>query len=191
MLEIIVLLVACVVIATIVVHVLRQSKVVGVRNEPSISEVKSRVPPISISIGLGTYEQSDEDRAFENVILNAQTLPIEKFFYTKLVGTSHDNDDGSSRVKAISDCHVGANLGMRLEPENKFDPNAIAIMFDNRQLGYLDARLAGETTRDIKRNGFRYGVYLRRPTLHPTTNRIVGAVLLMIRFTKESAIKLN
>lgn len=72
-------------------------------------------------------------------------------FYTKVVGVSHKNEDGSSRQKIIKD-YASENKYVILErePNNKFDKNAVAVFIEagflfshgKYQLGYLDGRTA-------------------------------------------------
>lgn len=73
------------------------------------------------------------------------------------------------------------------EPENPYDRNAVAVRkwSDRAQLGYLDARLASEVTRDQGRNGPRWMSIFRRKTLVPGIEKIVGAVIYMIRLDDE------
>jgi hypothetical protein len=74
-------------------------------------------------------------------------------FYSKVAGVTHKNKDGSSRQELIQRFVVeGQPLIFVPEPENKFDPNAIAVYVDGWkpfrtvrvQIGYLEARVAEE-----------------------------------------------
>lgn len=66
-------------------------------------------------------------------------------FYSKIYGTSHRNRDGTSRQSAIrKDCYPGAQLDLVREPNNKHDNNAIAVYYNDKQLGYLSADIASQ-----------------------------------------------
>lgn len=72
-------------------------------------------------------------------------------FYTKVVGVSHKNDDGSSRQQNIKD-YASENKPVILErePNNKYDKNAVAVYIEGgflfsygkHQIGYLDSHAA-------------------------------------------------
>jgi len=114
----------------------------------------------------------------------------EKAFYAKLVGVSHENPDGTSRIAAIAKCKTFDILTLEAEPDNPFDSNAIAVLNEaGEQMGYLDSRLAEEATRDAQRSGPRWMVLFRHKNHHPQTGKVVGAVLFMIRLTDEFALE--
>lgn len=120
----------------------------------------------------------------------AETIPTEaqeKAFYVKVVGTSHRNSDRTSRTRIIGECSTFDSILLAPEPENKFDPNAIAVRRreTNEQLGYLDSRLAGEITRDMAKHGARWVAFFRRQTHHPDTGKTAGAVIRLIRLSEE------
>lgn len=130
------------------------------------------------------------DREFEGII--AESIPPEaqaRAFYAKITGTKHRNSDGTSRPRIINECALFETFSLRPEPENKFDPNAIAILRrpNGEQLGYVDARLAEEITADQAKHGPQWMAILRHKNYHPETDRVVGATLLMIRLTDEYA----
>jgi hypothetical protein len=130
----------------------------------------------------GGYVQSDEDRMFEAAFETGFEGQTDKNFYAKVAGASHPNDDGSSRANVISQCVIMELLVLRTQPNNPYDPNAISIHRKNGdQLGYIDARLAGEITRDIKHYGPRWVVLFRKATHHPESGSVVGAVIYVAR----------
>ena len=71
-------------------------------------------------------------------------------FFTKVVGVSHKNDDGTSRQKLIRRLKEGEQLDVLRDPDNKYDRNAIVvcakfgILRRRKQLGFLSAELAEE-----------------------------------------------
>lgn len=71
-------------------------------------------------------------------------------FYSKIYGTSQRNRDGTSRQAAIrKHCYPSAPLDLIREPQNKHDSNAIAVFYDDSQLGYLSADVAWEYAQRI------------------------------------------
>lgn len=66
-------------------------------------------------------------------------------FYSKIVGVTYKNRDGSSRQNIIKRCSVGELLELIREPKNEHDPNALKICRQNgEQLGYIGAEQAEE-----------------------------------------------
>lgn len=59
----------------------------------------------------------------------------------KVVGVTFKNDDGSSRAdKIIEVAIIGkehCQVTIEREPSNKYDPNAIKVLVDGRQIGYI------------------------------------------------------
>lgn len=69
--------------------------------------------------------------------------------YTKVVGVTHSNDDGSSRQKILKrmkeTAQKGDRIELRREPDNPHDKNAIAVYNkDGEQLGYVNRETAKE-----------------------------------------------
>jgi hypothetical protein len=68
----------------------------------------------------------------------------EKFF-TKIVGVTKANSDGSDRQEIIGETlGTGDMLDLKREPNNRYDRNAIAIYYYDDQIGYLSANVAKE-----------------------------------------------
>ncbi len=71
-------------------------------------------------------------------------------FYTRVVGVSHSNTDGSDRQAAIRTyCRPGAPLSMVREPKNSFNSNAIGVYCAGHQIGYLRSEIAEQYAPDI------------------------------------------
>lgn len=76
--------------------------------------------------------------------------PDIKMFYSKVVGVSHRNSNRTSRQKIIKeDVFMADVLTLKREPDNKVDPNAVAVYvegLDNKlkQIGYLNRDIAEE-----------------------------------------------
>ena len=69
-------------------------------------------------------------------------------FYTKIVGVTFKNDDGSSRqniLETLSKLNSdNRDIVLKREPENAYDKNAIAIYFKNSRIGFFSKELAKE-----------------------------------------------
>lgn len=71
-----------------------------------------------------------------------------EWFDGKVAGMTFRNPDGSSRQIIASTLAPYDELELRPEPNNAFDSNAIALFTpEGEQVGYIEARLAGELTR--------------------------------------------
>jgi hypothetical protein len=70
----------------------------------------------------------------------------EKSFYTKLVGVTRKNEDGTSRQELIEEyCSPGDLLVAVPEPDNPDDRSAVKVCLnDGQQLGYLNRSVARE-----------------------------------------------
>lgn len=67
-------------------------------------------------------------------------------FYTKVVGGSHRNDDGTSRQEIISRCDDGEQITLEWGTFNG-EP-ACSVISDHGQIGFLRAELAADLHRD-------------------------------------------
>jgi hypothetical protein len=131
------------------------------------------------------YIPTEQDLVFNAAFEKAFGDALERGFYVTLAGVSHRNSDGTSRVRLINECRVGQILFPVHEPENPFDPNAVAIKFgDGPQLGYLPARVAAEAV-SAARHGIVFLAAFRRPTLNPHSGKTVGAVILLLHLRKN------
>jgi len=68
-------------------------------------------------------------------------------FYSKLAGVSKKNEDGRRRQEVIEeDLYEGLDLYLEREPENPYDPNAIAVFASEYgdQVGYLKSEVSEE-----------------------------------------------
>lgn len=108
------------------------------------------------------------------------------WFPAKVVGVTHRNDDRTSRQSAIKRLESLDSLDLVPETTNPYDPNAIRVMggyfaknfeWIDRQIGYLDSRLAGETTRAMKR-GTRYLCFVLDVTGENEPHRGVNIALV-------------
>lgn len=79
-------------------------------------------------------------------------------FFTKLVGVTYEN-----RQQLLSEIPEGDKLELRRERDNAHDSNAIAVYWQGRQAGYLNARLARKIA-PVLDNGVEYSAYLTQIT---------------------------
>jgi hypothetical protein len=56
----------------------------------------------------------------------------------------------------------------------------------DRQIGFLPARLAGETVRAAQK-GYSHALYFARENLHPENDRVVGATCVYLRLMPLSS----
>lgn len=79
-----------------------------------------------------------------------------------VVGAAHPNADGSNRQFEILLCHPGEPVTLSPEPQNKHDPNAIAV-FSSRdvQIGYISAERARQFGEHLRSDQAR-AVFQRR-----------------------------
>ena len=70
-------------------------------------------------------------------------------FVTRVVGLCYED-----RQKALAALHPAMPVSLVLEPENRYDPNAVAVVAPRgAQLGYLRASLAALLARRYARGG--------------------------------------
>lgn len=128
-----------------------------------------------------------ENEPFENEpvidLLIEELTPIsETYFFNTIAGTSHRNDDGTSRCRLIAQCDSGDSLQLVHDALNAYDGNAIEVLNeDDEQLGYLNRHTAEEVARNLSRKRKLYLCYLVRQNIHPETERVVGATIILFR----------
>lgn len=123
------------------------------------------------------------DQEFEAAVETTLGDKIDHSFYVTVAGTSHRNSDGTSRPDIIDRCEPFDALILKREPDNRFDPNAIAVCRfpTGEQLGYVDADTAVEISHDMGRHGERWLALFRHRNISPETNLTVGATILIVR----------
>ncbi len=63
----------------------------------------------------------------------------------KVVGVTFPNTDGTSRQDAIMLTRLSYIVSLKREPNNEYDPNAIAVLVEGCQVGFL----SGEDAQNI------------------------------------------
>ena len=65
----------------------------------------------------------------------------------KVVGVTFKNDDGSSRADKIIEIATNGKENCKVElerePKNQYDPNAIKVLADGKQIGYIGKDFSG------------------------------------------------
>lgn len=83
---------------------------------------------------------------------NDDFVPPEVDFYTKVVGVTFKNSDGSDRQKIISKCKVGQDVVFKPTPTKEY-PEAVGVFTTKgKQLGNLKADLAHDLIHNYPNN---------------------------------------
>jgi hypothetical protein len=102
-------------------------------------------------------------------------------FFTKVVGVSHMNDDGSNRQEILTWCGRYEKLVLDHQEDNPNDPNAVRVCRDSgEQLGYLRADLAEEVVR-LAGRGYLWLAYVSELSGGRADAPTRGVNLLLVR----------
>ena len=109
---------------------------------------------------MGSGEKSAlQWKYFKGCRINTGNERVSHFF-TKLVGVTFQNDDGSDRQTIISECSPFEVLQMDHEEDNPHDPNAVRVCTQGgQQLGHLSRELAVEVI-DKSKKGFGFALII-------------------------------
>jgi hypothetical protein len=95
------------------------------------------------------------------------TLPttrVVRSWYTKVVGVTKKNTDGTPRQEVIRNCSEGERLLLVREPQNPYDPNAIKVCrLSGDQIGYISSDIA-ERMADEMDTGKRFSARIEDMT---------------------------
>lgn len=81
-------------------------------------------------------------------------------FYSKVVGITFPNRDGSSRLKEIRKCEISEELQLVPEPDNPADRCAVAVCrMNGKQIGYMTKKVSGQVFNNILA-GRRYACFI-------------------------------
>jgi hypothetical protein len=106
---------------------------------------------------------------------------LEEYFFSKIVGVTHPNDDGSDRAEILAGCELFAVLYFEHKPENPVDPMAVAVMLQDtrQQLGYLPQRTAHDLLSRVKSEGGSWNGFLRETFTAPDSEIVIGANIVI------------
>lgn len=120
---------------------------------------------------------SDGATLSEAEAVEAQRRRVQHFF-TKVVGVTHSNDDGSNRQTIIATCMPAEKLILEHDESNRFDPNAVRVSrMNGQQIGFLREELAEEVV-SKSRGGHRYAAFVTQVT--GGKGKYLGVNLLMV-----------
>ena len=129
--------------------------------------------------------QHPDDDAFEAAFKKHIAPHTNKYFNARIAGASSPNADGTSRRSIIEKCEPMEVLRLELEPNNPADPQAIAVKrVDGTQLGYLEPGVASGLHRDAG-EPVSWSAIFKYANRHPSTNEVVGAVIVLTRSNIE------
>lgn len=78
-------------------------------------------------------------------------------FYSKINGLTFTRPGQEKKgIEIIPTLKKGQELKLVPEPENKFDPNAIAVYYENLHLGYIPKETAKSMKYEMERNDAMY-----------------------------------
>jgi len=149
---------------------------------PATSQPKSI--PLKITFETKVVHNYEPYADFDEEIAKwvRQNPAIDKWFWSKVAGVTHENRDGTSRQEILKRCEVRELLQLVPEPDNPVDPDAIAVLRQNgQQLGYLDKRLASETHNRIKKGEHWQAMLTAVTGRSPHPHRWLGANIVMLR----------
>ena len=87
---------------------------------------------------------TDENSETEVSHFDLSKAEIENDFYSKVVGVTFKNADGSDRQKIVSECKAGDDIIFKPVPTKQY-PDAIGVFTTNgKQLGHVKSELALE-----------------------------------------------
>lgn len=127
-----------------------------------------------------------DDDAFEAAFQKHIAPHTNQYFDARIAGASSPNADGSSRPSIIKKCEPMEILRLDLDPNHPPDPNAIAVKrVDGTQLGYLERGVASDLHRDAG-EPVSWSAIFKHASHHPSTDEVVGAVIVLTRSNIES-----
>ncbi len=99
----------------------------------------------SVTLSLSKGESSDLSSFVDNAFARSAEFLRDRYasigeasqFHTKLAGVSFEG-----RQDVIAGLRVGVDVQLQRQPENEFDPNAVAVFFGALQLGFINKGIA-------------------------------------------------
>lgn len=110
----------------------------------------AKLANVAQSLGyVGPLKDKDGNVTLESTEVQGKPVLMFKEKSVRVVGYSHNNEDGTSRQDFIRMIGKTDIVQLVREPENKFDPNAIQVLHEGNKVGYLPAKLALEIASDM------------------------------------------
>jgi HIRAN domain len=126
------------------------------------------------------------DAAFDAAFAKHIAPHTDKYFSTRIASASDKNAEGGRRRAVIEECEPMELLRLDLDPNHPTDPQAIAVKrVDGSQLGYLQRRVANDLHRDAG-EPVSWSAIFKQADRHPTTEEVVGAIIVLTRSKLES-----
>jgi hypothetical protein len=142
---------------------------------------RSFLPPRGAS-SKSRYEE--EDRAFEASLSKHVGRHAARHFFTKVVGITHRNEDGTVRETLLRHCKQFDFLHLVPELKEPHDPYPISVRLkDGRCLGFLNSRTAEEIRLDMQHGAVWLACVKFRKL--PRKPRNGCLVLCMMKMTDE------
>jgi len=103
-----------------------------------------------------------------------------RHFFTKVVGVTFANRDGTKRQHVFSRCRRFERLLVAREEDNPVDPNAVWVRrLNGEQLGYLERQLAAEIAPRLRR-GWQYAALIKAIVGGEPSAPTLGVVIALI-----------
>jgi HIRAN domain len=157
---------------------------VTVRHKPASEELRGNDQTEADDVIIASPDSGDA--AFDAAFAKHVVPHTDKYFSTRISGASDLTAEGSRRRAAIKKCEPMELLRLELDPNHPIDPQAIAVKrVDGSQLGYLERRVANDLHRDAG-EPVSWSAIFKHADRHPTTEEVVGAVIVLTRSKLDS-----
>ena len=103
---------------------------------------------------MGIFKRKKKDNSLESEVISSDSDDIDYTF--EVVGESFQRDHLVQLVKkhkAIEIGEIHTTAVLELEPTNDFDPNAVKVLVEGLQVGYIPKSLSETATEHIKSLG--------------------------------------
>lgn len=101
-------------------------------------------------------------------------------YFTKVVGATYKNDDGSSRQGIIQSCKSGERLNFTHDENNAYDKYAVMVCRENgEQLGFVKTDMGREVVQR-SHSGHGYTVFITNITGGEGKKKTLGVNLLVV-----------
>lgn len=91
---------------------------------------------------------------------NAIKTQIEEFD-CMVSGSQFESKNGVPRESYIEDMHPYENLDLQLEEDNEFDENAVLVLYDGNDIGYIPKRFSAKVSNYLK-GGYEVEAFVKK-----------------------------